>query len=75
MCVILNVGSACWLYLWSSCSAYHLQDLRLTALLKHASYVVHGGLDDNQMSGKVHLRTEKARIYSTDRVLILEKQR
>lgn len=43
------------MYLWSASSADHLQYLRLTALLEHATKVVHGGLDHHQVGGKVHL--------------------
>lgn len=50
-------------YLWPSSTAYHLQDLRLTAFLEHARNVVHGGLDHNQMSRKIHLKADMLQAY------------
>ena len=43
-------------YLWASCTAYHLQDLGLTALLEHTTNVVHRRFHHHKMSREVHLK-------------------
>ena len=47
-------------YLRSASSANHLQYLRLTALLEHATNVVHSGLYHHQVGREVHLNRTAA---------------